>query len=42
MKSCHKEQFTKFIKFLLTQQLTKLSDFIRKSGEFVVYVAALI
>ena len=29
------QSFTKFIMFLLTRQLTKMSNFIRESGEFL-------
>lgn len=30
-----RQRFTMFGEFLLTQQLTKLSHFLRKSGEFL-------
>lgn len=33
-QSCHSRHFPKSIKFLLSQQFTKLSDFKRGSGEF--------
>lgn len=34
-KRNQRQSFTKFIKFLLTRQLTKFCDFIRESGEIL-------
>ena len=39
---CQEQSFIKLGKLLLTQQLTKLSDFIRESGGFLPLVFSLL
>lgn len=41
-KKLWKQSFTKFIKFLLTQQFTKLSDFWRESGSLPLLLPAVV
>lgn len=35
LRMCHWQRFTEFIKFLPAQQLTKLTGFLRGSGDFI-------
>ena len=39
---CYKQCFTKFIKCLLIQQLTKLADSLRESGDFLSLLITLL
>lgn len=39
LRICHNQRFTKFITFIPSQQLTKLSDLLRESGDFLQEVS---
>ena len=42
LRICHGHHFTTLFKFIVNQQLTKLSDFIREPGEFLSLFSSLL